>query len=67
MKIITTYIHPPIPIRCFDWQAVTNDYDGAPDASWPANCIGYGNTEAEAIADLNEQLDDGAKDPLLPF
>ena len=30
MKIITSYVHPPIPIRSFDWSAVdddTYDYD----------------------------------------
>ena len=50
MKIITSYVHPPIPIRSFDWSAVdddTYDYD-AP--------IGSGPTEADAIADLLRQI-----------
>lgn len=54
-KIITDYWMKPIPSRCHDWTAVTEDYDGAPDAGWPSSCIGSGATEAEAIADLIEQ------------
>lgn len=50
MKIITSFDFPPIPIRNFDWSAVTDNYDeGAP--------VGHGRTEAEAIADLQWQLD----------
>lgn len=46
-KIVTEYWPKPIPLRQFDWSAVFDDYDeGAP--------IGYGYTEAEAIADLKE-------------
>ena len=56
-KIITNYDHPPIPVRSFDWSAVTDDYDGAPDAGWQP--VGHGATEAEAIADLMEQPEDG--------
>ena len=55
MKIITRYVYPPIPVRQFDWSAVTDDYDGAEDSHCP---IGYGATEAEAIADLKQQLED---------
>lgn len=44
-KIETEYSPPPIPNRKFDWMATFEDYDqGAP--------IGFGETEAEAIADL---------------
>jgi hypothetical protein len=44
-KIVTRYDPKPIPDRRFDWTAVTDNYDlGSP--------IGYGRTEAEAIADL---------------
>ena len=53
MKIRTTYVFPPIPLRQFDWSAVDDDtYDGE-------GCpIGYGATEQEAIADLMAQLED---------
>lgn len=52
MKIVTTYVYPPIPIRSMDWSAVddeTYDGEGCP--------IGHGATEAEAIADLIEQME----------
>jgi len=53
VKIKTNYVYPPIPIRCFDWSAIDDDtYDGEGCA------IGYGATEAEAIADLLEQIED---------
>lgn len=51
MKIVTDYVYPPIPDRSCDWSAVdddTYDYDQP---------IGWGATEAAAIADLLEQLD----------
>lgn len=51
MKIITRNVCPPIPVRCFDWEAVTDDYDeGEP--------IGRGATEQEAIDDLIWQIED---------
>lgn len=52
-KIVTEYWRKPMPMRSADWVAVTVDYDGAPDAYHP---VGYGATESEAIADLQEQL-----------
>lgn len=53
MRIQTTYVYPPIPIRDFDWCAVDDDtYDGE-------GCpIGYGATEQAAVADLLEQIED---------
>ena len=60
MNIRTTFIFPPIPDRRFDWQAIDDDtYDGAPDSA-TRNHIGYGRTEAEAISDLMEKLEDDA-------
>lgn len=57
MKIKTEFIFPPIPVRRFDWSAIDEDrYDGAPDAG--PQYVGYGRTEAEAIADLMSQLED---------
>lgn len=50
-NIVTNFDYPPIPTRDNDWSAVTDNYDmGDP--------IGRGATEADAIADLKEQLDD---------
>lgn len=58
-RIRTTFEYPPIPIRSCDWSAVDdNTYDGAPDSGPPANLVGRGATEAEAIADLLEQIED---------
>lgn len=48
--ILTEYVHPPIPTRECDWQAVTENYDG------PGSPIGHGRTEQAAIDDLLEQL-----------
>ena len=55
MKIRTEYCAKPIPIRRFDWSAITDDYE-------PGLPIGHGATEAEAIKDLQEQYDDLATD-----
>ena len=49
--IRTTYWAKPIPVRQYDWEAATDDYElGCP--------IGYGATEEEAIKDLQELLED---------
>jgi hypothetical protein len=53
-EIITDYINPPIPISGFQWMANLEDYDGSEPGAHP---IGYGRTEAEAIADLLEQIE----------
>jgi hypothetical protein len=52
MNIVTSYWAKPIPDRSYDWSAIDDDtYDGE-------GCpIGWGATEAEAIADLREQLE----------
>ena len=47
--IHTRYVFPPIPIRQFDWSAVTDDYE-------EQSPIGYGETEQAAIADLLAEL-----------
>jgi hypothetical protein len=51
MKIVTDYVNPPIPVRNFDWQATTSDYE-------PGDPVGRGETEQEAIADLLEKIED---------
>jgi len=56
MKIVTHFVCPPIPLRQFDWSAIDDDtYDGAEDSHCP---IGYGATEAEAIADLMREIEE---------
>lgn len=51
MNIRTDFVHPPIPVRNFDWSATDDNYE-------PGDAIGYGRTEAEAVADLIEQLEE---------
>ncbi len=55
-RIVTHYDPKPIPIRGFDWSAIdSSTYDG------PGCPVGYGATEAQAIASLREQLEDAAE------
>ena len=65
VKIHTNFDYPPIPVRCLDWSAVTDDYDGAEDSSTRSQ-IGRGATEQEAINDLLDQLEDETNDGALP-
>jgi hypothetical protein len=56
MKVRTEYVFPPIPLRQFEWMAYDDDtYCGCGEC----HCLtGHGATEQEAIADLNEQMED---------
>ena len=49
-KIVTWNAYPPIPDRRFDWAAY---FDGEEEAGH----YGWGRTEAEAIADLLENVE----------
>lgn len=60
MKVRTQFIFPPIPVRRFDWTAVD---DETYEAGFP---VGFGATEAEAVADLLEQLGVPAPAPVPP-
>ena len=64
MKIVTHHVYPPIPIRRFDWSATTDDYDASfEDGEWRSSSpVGYGATEAEAVADLMQILADTAEE-----
>lgn len=53
--IVSEYWMKPIPDRSCDWSAVTEDYCGCGECHSPQ---GFGRTEAEAVADLLEQLED---------
>ena len=55
-KIITDFVFPPIPTRNCDWSAVTDNYDGAPDAG--PQLTGSGATEDEALAEIKEAIDE---------
>lgn len=63
MKITTSYDFPPIPDRSMDWSAIdedTYDCDCDQDGFFSLGPIGRGRTEAEAIADLLQQIEDQA-------
>lgn len=62
MKILTSYDFPPIPDRSMDWSAITDNYDcdADQDGFFSTDPVGYGRTEAEAIADLLEQIEERA-------
>ena len=47
-KIISSFIHPPIPSRKYDWESVFEDYD-------EGDLIGHGETKQESIKDLKQQ------------
>jgi hypothetical protein len=62
VTIKTNYDFPPIPVRHFDWSAIDSDtYDADFDyelGQYVSKCLmGHGATEAEAIADLLEQIE----------
>lgn len=43
--IVTSFVHPPIPLRSYDWCAYRDGEEEKGSAGW-------GRTEAEAIGDL---------------
>jgi hypothetical protein len=55
MKIVT--YRGPTHHSANGFIAVTSEYDGAPDAHRVYRTCGMGLTEAEALADLQEQLE----------
>ena len=67
VKIHTSFDYPPIPVRSFDWSAVTDNYDCDCDQDgFFSSCpIGHGATEQEAINDLIEQLRENDEDGLI--
>ena len=58
-KIVTHHVFPPIPDRSYDWSAVDEntyepgDQDGETGMYHGGGIIGWGATEAEALADLD--------------
>ena len=56
MRIVTTD-HGFTVYAKSRWTAINSDeYDGAPDSKPPLNCIGFGDTEMEAVEDLFENI-----------
>ena len=60
VKVRTSFDNPPIPTRAFDWSAVTDDYDADCDSDgfFSTHPVGRGAIEADAVADLEAQLDE---------
>lgn len=61
MKITTSYDPPPIPDRREDWTAIdadTFDAEYTQDGLTTRHPVGRGRTEAAAIADLLEQIEE---------
>lgn len=52
MKVILSYICPPIPDRSMDWEAYIDNDDGNEDAP-----RGHGFTKLSALENLLEQFD----------
>lgn len=52
LKIFVHFDPPPIPMREFDYSAVTDNYDG------PGSPIGYGLTAHDAFMALLERLEE---------
>lgn len=50
--IRTDFVYPPIPSRNFDWAAWLDGHEEGP--------VGYGRTEAEAVRNLREQMEEEA-------
>jgi hypothetical protein len=57
-EVLTSFWLKPIPWRHYDWEATTSNYE-------PGHPIGFGATEADAIADLHVQLMDRAESEAL--
>lgn len=57
-KIITSYDPPPIPRRDHDWSAHRDGYEPPDSDGVGGGHVGWGRTEAAAIADLLE-LEEG--------
>ena len=57
-KIVTEHVYPPIPIRQFDWAAHDDNYEPPDSDGVGGGIVGWGRTEAEAIADYLQLVED---------
>jgi len=53
---VITFDPPPIPTRAYDWQWMSDDYDGAPDST--DTRAGRSASLEEAKADVDEWWND---------
>ena len=56
--IVTVYWAKPIPVRHFDWECMSVDYDGGDPPGSLYRLVGYGTTEEEAIQEYDDLLHD---------
>lgn len=56
IAVRTVFEYPPIPVRDHDWQAYFDALDYEPGCN--EHYVGHGETEAEAIANLMDTIDD---------
>lgn len=54
-KIITTFVHPPIPDRSHDWVA---HYEGDCEDYEHQDPVGHGATEQEAIDNFKQYIEE---------
>ena len=57
---MTVQVNAPIPTRAYDWSAVLDSYDGAPDAGFQP--VGTGVSARDAIVDLAWQIESHLED-----
>lgn len=55
-RIVFEHVYPPIPIRCYDWSATLEGYEGPDSDGVGGDPIGRGATKEAAEADLLDQL-----------
>lgn len=65
IELSTSFVFPPVPWRHDDWSAIDgNSYDadwqGEEDGFVSKSAHGHGESEAEAIADLLDQIEERA-------
>lgn len=60
-KIVTQHVYPPIPTRRFDWAAYDENYEPPDSDGVGGGAIGWGNTEAEAIAEYLEIIGEACR------
>jgi len=53
---VITFDPPPIPTRAYDWQWMSDDYDGAPDST--DTRAGRSASLEEAKADIDQWFED---------
>lgn len=61
VNLVTVHVHPPIPRRNFDWCAYDTDYEPPDRDGIGGGVVGWGATEAAAIADYREIIGEACR------